>query len=120
MPNEILPGAEFQALPLEYLLSMPIVAAAKAQAIAADATRMYIERMVDPTTRRPVTVDVTVEHADESGGRIQTQVKTPLLTLAPVPALRVDQLKVEFRYEVTHTIHDSRSLEAGLQLGAQT
>src|ERR1043165_9327822 len=102
MPNDILPGAEFQALPLEYLLSVPIVAATKAQAIAADATRMYIERMVDPATRRPVTVDVEVEHPNESGGNILTQVKTPMLTMAPVPVLRVDQLKVAFRYEVSH------------------
>jgi len=120
MSKEILPGAEFQALALEHLLSQPIVAAAKAQAIAADATRMYIERLVDPTTRRPLTVDVSVEHPDESGGHIQTQVRTPLLTLTPVPRLRVDALRVEFRYEVTHTVQDSRSLEAGLDLGAQT
>jgi hypothetical protein len=119
MPNDILPGAEFQALPLEYVLSMPILATVKAQAVAADATRAYIERLVHPQTRRPLTVDVSVEHPDESGGRICTQVRTPLLTLAPVPALRIDGLKVQFRYEVTHTIQDSRSVEGGMQLGVQ-
>src|SRR5690242_17042823 len=103
MANEIIPGAEFQALALEYVVATPLIATLKAQAVAADAVRMYIERLIDPATRKPVTVDFTLESRDASGAGTSTNVRAPMLSIVPVPHMRIDSLNVQFKYEITQT-----------------
>ena len=120
MPNEIVPGAEFQAFPLEYLIAAPLLAALKAQAAAVEATRMYIERLVDATTRRPLTLDLSLEHKNEAGVVRISEVRAPLLSMVPVPNLRIDSINFHFRYEISQVAKDSRSTGQSIELGART
>lgn len=119
MANDIIPGAEFQALPLEYIVASPLLATLKAQAMVADATRMYIERLLDPDTRLPLMLNFNMEHSTEPSGRKSTSIQAPLLSIAPVPHMRIDDLKVQFKYEITRTLRDAKAVEGGLELGAR-
>jgi len=105
MPGDINAGAEFQALPLEYMITTPLVATVKAQAAAADATAAYLERLIDQKSRRPKVVKLAVDYKGEKGGGPATATfNAPLLSLVPVPHLRIDALDIDFNYSVSQTV----------------
>ena len=69
MANDMQPyiGAELQALPLDFIMAAPLTAAVKAQAAAAEATRGYIESMMDDKgVPRNVQLQVAVKQSDGS------------------------------------------------------
>ncbi len=112
MPDQTLqPAAEFQALPLEFIIAAPLTAAVKAQYVAAQATQAFINAFIDPTTRTPITVDLSTESstapagggAAGAGGNSRTTIKAPLLAMVPIPHLRIDSLTVNFKYEVSQS-----------------
>jgi len=119
MPGDINAGAEFQALPLEYMITTPLVATVKAQAAAADATAAYLERLIDQKSRRPKVVKLAVDYKGEKGGGPATATfNAPLLSLVPVPHLRIDALDIDFNYSVSQTVGDTRSFEWGVEAEA--
>lgn len=123
MPNEIQPAVEFQALPLEFIVAQPLVAAVKAQAIAADTTKAFIESLIDKTSRKPISVDFSVAYkgTDSAGALVDKMaaINAPLLSIVPVPHLRIDSLTTHFKYEITQTIKESSSMDKGIELGAK-
>src|SRR3569623_1741978 len=119
MANDMQPyiGAELQALPLDFLMAAPLTAAVQAQAAAAEATRGYIESMMDDKgVPRNVQLQVAAKQSD--GSCKDVQISAPLISLVPVPHLRIDSLTVQFKYEETQTLHSRRAvdLELGLEL----
>ena len=92
----IQPGAEFQSLPLEFIVSAPLTAAVRAQAIAAKATQEYIEAF------KNTTVDFSMQVQD-NGSPKTMNIKAPLLACVPVPHLRIDSITTHFHYEITQT-----------------
>ena len=120
MANQNPVAAEFEQLPIELFVAQPIIAAAKAHAAAADATRMYIEQMLEPDTRRPRMLELTLEHKDEDGQVRGSRVSAPLLTLSATPTLGIESLDVKFKYEVSQVVRDSHSTGMSLELGAST
>jgi hypothetical protein len=120
MPNEIVPGAEFQALPLEYIVATPLLATVKAQAAATEATLMYIDRLLDPASKRPLMVDLSLDFKDEAGGVRSSNVRAPVLSIVPVPHLRIDSLNVQFKYEISQMVKDTRATGLSLELGAKS
>jgi len=114
-----LPAAEFQALPLDFVVAAPLLAAVRAQAVAAEATRAFLESMIDPKTHTPVTVDLSSEY-DDGAVTKKVQVKAPLLALVPVPHLRIDALDIHFSYEVTQAIHTKNQSDRSLSIGGGT
>ncbi|HLF85857.1 MAG TPA: DUF2589 domain-containing protein [Nitrospiria bacterium] len=124
--KEIVPAVEFQALPLEYIIASPLTAAVKAQAVAAEATRGFIEGMLtgDGTARKPITVDFNVKYnyVDDTGksGSKDLSVNAPLLSIVPVPHLRIDSLSVNFKYEITQIAKSSQVSDRGIEFGAQS
>lgn len=115
MAKDINAGAEFQALPLEYMITTPLVATVKAQAAAADATRAYIERLIDKDTRKPIGVNFAVNYKDDQGGSKSTTFDAPLLAMVPVPHLRIDSLDIDFNYSVSQTIGETKSFDWGIE-----
>jgi hypothetical protein len=111
------PAAEFQALPLDTIVSAPLTAAVKAQRAAAEATKQFIESMIKDD--EPVMVDFKIDHTDDEGNTT-TSVKAPLLSLVPVPHLRIDKLTIDFVYEVSQTrmSEEARSKSLDLDVSA--
>src|SRR6185295_18746741 len=109
MPNELLPAAEFQSLPLEFIISAPLSGAIKAQAIAADTARKFIEAFKDTN------VEFTAATV-KNGVDKKVKVQVPLLSMVPVPHLRIDSLTVDFKYEIAQIVADKKSLETGFDM----
>jgi outer membrane usher protein FimD/PapC len=120
MAETTVPAAEFQALPLEFVVAAPLTAAIKAQAIAAQATRSFLEGMIDQKTKKPIPVRFGVEVEDEKGKKKATVIDAPLLALVPVPHLRIDSLDIEFQYEITQTYRDTRETSKSADISAST
>lgn len=104
--DNFLPAAEFQSLPLEAIIAAPLRGAVEAQAIAAAATKAFLESMID-NNGNPVTVKFSVvktgNGAGAAGGQ-QTQttvIDAPLLAMVPVPHLRIDSITSTFKYEIS-------------------
>jgi hypothetical protein len=125
VPNsaEIQPAAEFQALPLEFIVSAPLVAAVKAQAVAAQATVAFIMSMIGED-KKPIEVafKAAYKEAQPTGAPKEKKVDiaVPLLSIVPVPHLRIDSLTTHFKYEVTQTVRNLKETEKGINLEAKT
>src|SRR3569832_875184 len=101
MANDMQPyiGAELQALPLDFIMAAPLIAAVKAQAAAAEAVRGYIESMTDDKgVPKNVQLQVAIKQSD--GSCKDVQISAPLISLVPVPHLRIDALTVHFKFVV--------------------
>ncbi|NHN37158.1 DUF2589 domain-containing protein [Pseudomaricurvus alcaniphilus] len=108
MANEkSLIGAEFQALPLDYLISTPLVAAVKAQRVAAESTQQFILSMLNDDGT-PVTVDFAVNQKSADGNDNSIAVHAPLLAMVPVPHLKIDSLVIKFTFEISQTYRDAK------------
>lgn len=113
--NTIQPFAEFQALPLAYMISEPLNGAIKAQMQAAVSTREYIETLKEQS----VTFSCSKTSQGGAPSNKKINVEAPLLAMVGIPHLRIDSLSVNFRYEIRHTMKNKmeKNHEAELQAG---
>jgi hypothetical protein len=122
-------GAELQALPLEYMLSAPLQSAIKSQALAAQTTIDFIEKVgleEDSTGNlsvRTVSFEYTHQVADPANPTAAptTQTNTltvPMLAMVPVPYIRIDTLNVDFEFRVRETI--TRTSKVAVSSSANT
>jgi Protein of unknown function (DUF2589) len=111
--KQILPAAEFQSLPLEFIISAPLAGAVKAQAVVAQNMKDFIMAFKDTN------VEFTAA-TFTNGSEQKVNVKVPLLSMVPVPHLRIDSLTIDFKYEVSQIVGDKKSFEAGVDLSAGT
>jgi len=114
MAQEILPAAEFQSLPLEFIISAPLMGVIKAQAVAAQATLEFIEKFKDQTVDFENKTSTTA--ADGTTTQQTVTVKAPLLTMTPVPHIRIDSFTTHFKYEISQVVNEKSSLEMGASL----
>lgn len=101
MADKIQPFSEFAQLPLEFVVAGPLLAAVRAQKAAAEATRDYIQSFIKQDGEL---VSVSFKAQLSEGGETRSfDVRAPLLSIVPVPHLRIDALSVNFRFEVKTT-----------------
>ncbi len=97
--------AEFQALPLENIIAAPLLGVIKAQMAATAATQAYIKSLMD-SNNQPLTVDLKLKvKKDTSSGEIE--INAPLLSLVPVPHIRIDSFTTHFKYEISQVKRSS-------------
>ncbi|MGD1844924.1 MAG: DUF2589 domain-containing protein [Salibacteraceae bacterium] len=122
MAEEMLPAAEFQALPLEYVISAPLTGVINAQKVAADTTKNFIDSMLNDD-KTPVTVDfetaVNQTAADGSTSSSNVKVSAPLLSIVPVPHIRIDSFTSSFNYQITQVAKAATSNEKALSGSAE-
>lgn len=114
MAQAVNAGAEFQALPLEHMIYTPLVSCVKAQAAAAQATRQFIQSMIDKDGK-PIAVNFALDYNDEAGNKKSTSFDAPLLSIVPVPHLRIDSLDIDFKYSISQTVGETKSMDWGVQ-----
>jgi hypothetical protein len=121
--TEIQPAVEFQALPLEFIVASPLIAAVKAQAMIAETTKGFITKLIDDKGK-PITVDFTIAYKEtDTSGKTQNKsamINAPLLSLVPVPHLRIDSLTTHFKYEISQTAKVASSKDLGVDLEAKS
>jgi hypothetical protein len=111
-------AAEFQALPLESIIAAPLKGAIQAQAMAAAATKAFIDGMIDKNGN-PVNVNFKV--ARTTGGTTDTAaISAPLLSIVPVPHLRIDSITTHFKYEITLAEKKEKEFEWGVDASVGT
>lgn len=120
------PGADFQALPLDVIIAQPLLAAVKAQKASAVATsdfiNSFIEKDKDNNNGSPLMLSFNSEVTTGTDSLKTTQkvtVNAPLLSILPIPNLKIDSLTIDFKYEVTQTLTDSKENSKGADLAAK-
>jgi hypothetical protein len=104
-------GAELQALPLEYMLATPLNAAIKAQALAAQTTVDFIEKvgLEEDATTGELSVRAAeflfsqpVPDIQNPGGVVFQDAKlvVPILSVVPVPFIRISDLNISFEFKI--------------------
>lgn len=120
MPINI--GAELQALPLEYMLSAPLTAAVKGQALACQTTVDFIEKVgleedaMGNLHVRQVEFEYSKQVTDPANPAADPVLETnklsvPMLAMVPIPFIRIQDLSVDFEFRVKETITQTNKTE---------
>jgi hypothetical protein len=119
MPANI--AGELQALPLEYMLASPLTAVIKAQALAAQTTIAFIEKVgleednageLSLRTAQFSFEQPVPDPANPGGTIVQAATLTvPLLSLAPIPFIRVSDLNVSFEFKIRDVTSNQSKFE---------
>lgn len=114
--------AELSQIPFSQLIGAPMKAAIEAQALAAQSTVEFIQKVgfkqalsgdddllfVNPTTDADVgalrNVSFTYKKKDENGVERDFTLTVPLLSITPIPYIRVDEMTIDFKAKLTDSI----------------
>lgn len=124
--QQLIPAAEFQALPLGYIVAEPLKAAIMAQAIAAKTTQDFINNLLTSNadgTKSPITVDFEAMQSVGTGDATtikKVSVSAPLLAMVPIPHLRIDSLTTHFKYEISSVAKSSEDTSKGVNMNVET
>ena len=103
---------DFRGLPMEELISVPLISAANAQAKLAYVTTDFVKNVgVNPETHQVNTVDFAYPGYDATGAEVQKMLSVPLLSIVNIPNLSVKEAEVEFTMEVKQQVMDKSSSE---------
>jgi hypothetical protein len=108
--------AEFQSIPLDFIVAAPLTAVVNAQKLAAIATRDFVTAFAAQSVSfsfKNATTDATGKTATED-----VNLNVPLLSMVPTPHMRFDSFSVHFLYEVTQTAKEESSKSAAATLSA--
>lgn len=126
--------AELRQIPFEQLIGSPMKAAIEAQALAAQSTIEFIQKVgfktesggfepddmlfedtsadADAGTLRNVTFTYTKK--DETDTASEFTLTVPLLSIAPIPYLRIDEMTIDFSAKLTDSIERRTSTSFNL------
>jgi hypothetical protein len=113
--------AELRQIPFGYLIGAPLKAAIEAQALAAKTTIEFIEKVgfvpadaqqdplfVDETqdanTGKVRNVTFEYKKVDENGAEKDVSLTVPILSIVPIPYVRLDEITIDFTAKLTDTI----------------
>ncbi|GAB4574494.1 MAG: hypothetical protein Kow0077_21350 [Anaerolineae bacterium] len=121
MPRAV---SELRQIPFGYLIGAPLKAAVEAQALAARTTVEFIEKVgfketdndlgslfndltSDANTGEIRNVTFTYKKLDEDGEIRTVELTVPILSIVPIPFLRLDDITIDFTAKLTDTIASS-------------
>lgn len=102
-------GSEFQSLPLDFIISAPLVAAVQAQGTVAATTKNFLQNFANQT------VNFQSKVANGDGPQLMREVNVPLLACVPVPHLRIDSLTTHFKFEIGQVIKEADSTKGNVE-----
>lgn len=125
---------ELRQIPFSSLIGGPLRAAIEAQAMAAQSTIEFIQKVGFKTTSGGVEPDdmlfentaaeadagelrnvtFTYKKKDETDSIVDFRLTVPLLAIAPIPYLRIDEMTIDFSAKLTDAIE--RKTEASFSL----
>ncbi|RLI78099.1 hypothetical protein DRP05_08350 [Archaeoglobales archaeon] len=116
--------AELSALPLESLIGKPLEAAVKAQAYAAITTARFIQEvgLDDNGNVKNVTFKYNRRVMDPDKGSLRDEAETleaPLLTIVPVPFIRIKDMTIHFNFTIKTTAYDQSQHDFSASLTAK-
>lgn len=115
---------ELKQIPFGYLIGEPLKAAVEAQAVAAKTTIEFIEKVgfvpanaaedmlfvdeakdADAGTVRNVTF--RYRKKDENNQDVEHSLSVPILSIVPIPVLRIDEVTIDFTAKINDTIENT-------------
>lgn len=106
-------AAELRALPLEYVISAPMTGAIKAQAMAARSTIDFIEKIGLKSIGGKTQVNMidfiySTPQKDKflRGKPATNTLSVPLLSIIPIPFIRIKDMSINFEFKITTTAVD--------------
>jgi hypothetical protein len=102
-------GSEFQALPLDFIVAAPLVAAVQAQATIAATTKSFLQGVANQS----IAFKSQVEGAD--GKLLSKEINVPLVACVPVPHLRIDSLTTHFKFEINQIVKTVDSTKGNVE-----
>ena len=132
MPRAV---AELREIPFDYLIGSPLKAAIEAQGLAAKTTIDFIEKVgfiPRPDDQDPFFVDETQDvdggqvrnvtfnykKIDQGGGTAEVSLTVPILTIVPIPYLRLDEMTIDFTAKLNDVIQNT--VKTGFSLANET
>ncbi len=113
MPGTSLPDIGVQALPLEFIISAPLLGVINAQKMSAQATIDFINTFKAENISFSGT-------STTAGAPSSFSVTVPMLTMIPVPHLRIDSVTTHFKYEISQIVSEKKGREIGGSVEAGT
>lgn len=110
-------GSEFSGLPIEELVSAPLLAAANSQAKLAALTADFIQKVGVKSDGSVNTVNFAYT-TSTNGQQSTNTIAVPLLSIVNVPGLAVKRAEVEFTMEVKTQAIDKDAKDATLSVSA--
>tara|TARA_R100000664_G_C2688046_1_gene93270 strand:+ start:60 stop:596 length:537 start_codon:yes stop_codon:yes gene_type:complete len=107
-------ASQFTGLPIETLISAPLVAAAEGQKSLAASTANFITEVGMDKNGKTKSVKFQYEDGSES-----VALDVPLLSIINIPSLCVDSIDVEFEMEVSAQNASKSSTDASAELTAK-
>ncbi|NPV68388.1 MAG: DUF2589 domain-containing protein [Anaerolineae bacterium] len=118
MPRAV---TELRQIPFGYLIGAPLKAAVEAQALAARTTVEFIEKVgfkeqdsdigsifndltQDANTGEIRNITFTYKKLDEDGVVKTVELTVPILSIVPIPFIRLDDITIDFTAKLTDTI----------------
>lgn len=121
--------AELRQIPFEHLIGAPMKAAVEAQALAAQSTIEFIHKVgfktasggfepddfifddtsADADAGELRNVTFTYDKKDETDTVSSFKLTVPLLSVAPIPYLRIDEMTIDFSAKLTDAIERKTS-----------
>lgn len=116
--------AELAALPIESLIGKPLEAAIRAQAYAAISTARFIQEvgMDDSGNVKNVMFKFKRKEVDPETGNVQdvdTTIEAPLLSILPVPFIRIKDMTVRFNFTIKTSAYDKTQHDFSSKLTAK-
>jgi len=123
MPNSI---QALQSIPFRDLIGGPLKSAVEAQTMAAESTVEFIERVgflppANGTTPPGLrTVTFAYEKDDGNGEQQSFSLTVPLLSIVPIPFIRIDEVNIDFSAKLNDVVRNDSSTSSsfGISLGA--
>ena len=102
--------AEFEQIPLDFIIAQPLITTINAHQLAATTTLQFIKGLLKESA------EFKVEYVDQSAnGQTKTNtrtIKVPLLAITPIPSLRFDSLDIHFEYNISQIYKESSETKA--------
>lgn len=117
---------ELNSIPFGAMIGGPLTAVVQAQAQAAQTTIEFIQKIGfegSTTTEgtsfgKTRSASFTYEKLAASGGREEVQINVPLLSIVPIPYIRVEYTEIDFSAKINETITEDSSDKMDLGLEA--
>lgn len=111
--------AEFKQLPLDYIISAPLLTTIKAHAMATRTTLEFIKELAGQNEDFEITrVKQSIGPDGNPTGPAQKdtiKISAPLLALANTPSMNFDSLSVNFEYTISQVYTDKTNTQSNFQ-----
>ncbi len=98
-------------IPFESLIGGPLSAAIKAQGLAARETAAFLQSVGLEQDGKVRVIEFKYEGNGVDGKRKELTLKVPLLTLLPIPFLRIDDMSISFTAKINSSLSEDLSKE---------